>query len=215
MVRILVADDHDVMRRGLRDMLAEHKGWEVCAEARNGRDALDLAVQLRPDVAVLDISMPMLSGLGAARQIRKQCPDTQVLIFTNFQSSQLREEALRAGAQGYILKSDASRHLIEAVEAIARHEPYFSPGPSNEIPDTLLNAEEQRRDENALSSLTAREREVLVMLAKGQKNNAVASALYISPYTVVTHRARIMRKLGTTSITDLILFAARNKLVTL
>ena len=213
MVRILVAEDHEVMRRGLRDLLLEHQGWEVCGEARNGRDALDLAVRLRPDVAVIDISMPLLSGLDATRHIRKQTPDTEVLIFTQFDSGQYVQEALRVGAQGYILKSDAALHLTEAVEALARHEPFFSPSISKTILSSFFNTEEQKRDEKALSMLTAREREVMLMLALGKKNRDVADALYIAPNTVITYRAKIMKKLGVSSIAGLILFAARNKLI--
>jgi DNA-binding NarL/FixJ family response regulator len=185
----------------------------VCGEARNGRDALDLAIQLRPDVAVVDISMPLLSGLQATRHIRKQSPDTEVLIFTQYESGQYVQEALRAGAQGYILKSDAALHLTEAVEALARHEPFFSPSISKTILSTFFNTEEQKRDEEALSTLTAREHEVMLMLAQGKKNRDVADALIIAPNTVITYRAKIMKKLGVTSIAGLILFAARNKLI--
>ena len=213
MVRILVAEDHEVMRRGLRDLLLEHQGWEICAEARNGRDALDLAVQLHPDVAVVDISMPLMSGLEATRHIRTQAPDTEVLIFTQYESGQYVQEALRAGAQGYILKSDAALHLTEAVEALARHEPFFSPSISKTILSTFFNTEEQKHDEEALSALTVREREVMLMLAQGKKNRDVADALYIAPNTVITYRAKIMKKLGVSSIAGLILFAARNKLI--
>ncbi|HKW20392.1 MAG TPA: response regulator transcription factor [Ktedonobacterales bacterium] len=213
MVRILVAEDHEVMRRGLRDLLLEHQGWEVCAEARNGRDALDLAVQLHPDVAVVDIAMPLLNGLQATRHIRKQSPDTEVLIFTQYESGQYVQEALRAGAHGYILKSDAALHLTEAVEALARHEPFFSPSISKTILSTFFNTEEQKRDEEALSTLTVREHEVMLMLAQGKKNRDVADALIIAPNTVITYRAKIMKKLGVSSIAGLILFAARNKLI--
>jgi len=213
MVRILVAEDHEVMRRGLRDLLLEHQGWEVCAEARNGRDALDLAVQLRPDVAVVDISMPIVSGLEATRHIRKQSPDTEVLIFTQYESGQYVQEALRVGSQGYILKSDAALHLTEAVETLARHEPFFSPSISKTILSTFFNTEEQKHDEEALFALTVREREVMLMLAQGKKNRDVADALYIAPNTVITYRAKIMKKLGVSSIAGLIFFAARNKLI--
>lgn len=213
MVRILVAEDHEVMRRGLRDLLLEHRGWEVCGEARNGRDALDLAVQLHPDVAVVDIAMPLLNGLAVTRHIRKQSPDTEVLIFTQYDSGQYVQEALRAGAQGYILKSDAALHLTEAVEALAQHEPFFSPSISKTVLSTFFNTEEQKRDEEALSTLTAREHEVMLMLAQGKKNRDVADVLIIAPNTVITYRARIMKKLGVSSLAELILFAARNKLI--
>ena len=213
MVRILVADDHDVMRRGLRDLLAEHKGWEVCGEAGNGREAVDLAVQLHPDVAVLDISMPELNGLEATRRIRKQVPDTEVLIFTLYETDQLVREVLRAGARGYVLKSDAVLHLTAAVEALAKRQAFFTPGISKTLLTTFLGAEEQWHEGSTSNGLTTREREVVQMLAEGKTNKEVASTLYISLNTVETHRATIMRKMGFTSIVEIVRYAIRNKLI--
>lgn len=215
MVRILVAEDHEVMRRGLRELLLERQGWEVCGEARNGRDALDLAIRLRPDVAVVDISMPLVSGLEATRHIREQLPNTEVLIFTQFESGQYVQEALRVGAQGYILKSDAALHLTEAVEALARHEPFFSPSISKTILSTFFNTEEQKRDAESLSMLTAREREVMLMLVSGKKNQDVADAMTITTNTVNTYRAKIMKKLKVSSLAEMILLALRNHLIML
>ncbi len=213
MVRILVADDHVVMRRGLRALLAEHKGWEVCGEAENGREAVDLAVRLRPDVAVLDFSMPELNGLEATRRIRKQVPDTEVLIFTLYETDQLVREVLRAGARGYVLKSDAVLHLTAAVEALAKRQAFFTPGISKTLLTTFLGAEELWHEGSTSTGLTTREREVVQMLAEGKSNKEVASTLYISLNTVETHRATIMRKLGFTSIVEIVRYAVRNKLI--
>lgn len=215
MVRILVADDHVLMRRGLRDLLVERRGWEVCGEAQNGREAVDLAVQLRPDVAILDISMPELNGLEATRRIRKQAPATEVLIFTVYETDQLVREVLRAGARGYVLKSDAALHLTSAVEALAKGQAFFTPGISKTLLTTFLGTEEQRHEGSTPTSLTTREREVVQMLAEGKTNKEVASTLYISLNTVETHRATIMRKLGITSIVEMVHYAVRNQLIKL
>src|ERR1700752_1980513 len=136
MVRILLADDHDVVRRGLRDQLSRHEGWEVCGEASDGREAVKLALKLEPDVVVLDLSMPDLNGLEATRQIRHELPHTEVLIFTMHETEQLIREVLAAGARGYVLKSDAGRHLVTAVEALSHHKPFFTA----RVSEALLNA---------------------------------------------------------------------------
>lgn len=215
MVQILVADDHDVMRRGLRDLLLEHPGWEVCAEAKNGREAVEFSVQLHPDVAVLDISMPELNGLEATRRIRKQSPNTEVLIFTVYETDQLVRALIRAGANGYVLKSDAALHLTSAVESLANGRPFFTPGVSKTLLSGFLGSGDQARNGGALSGLTTREREVVQMLAEGSSNKEVATALNISVNTVETHRATIMRKLGITSIVELVHYAVRNKFIEL
>src|SRR5690348_1026839 len=126
MLRILLADDHDVVRRGLRELLQEQPGWEVCGEATTGLQAVEMAKKLLPDIAVLDVTMPLLNGLEATRQIRKAVPTIEVLIFTMHESEQLIREVLAAGARGYMLKSDASRHIVSAIEALAHHKPFFS-----------------------------------------------------------------------------------------
>ncbi len=215
MVQILVAEDHDVMRRGLRDLLLEHPGWVVCAEATNGREAVELSVQLHPDVAVLDISMPELNGMEATRRIRKQSPMTEVLIFTVYETDQLVREVIRAGAHGYVLKSDAALHLISAVESLIKRQPFFTPGVSKTLLSGFLGSDEQAREGGVYSGLTTREREVVQMLAEGRSNKEVAAALCISVNTVETHRATIMRKLGITSVVELVHYAIRNKLIKL
>lgn len=211
MIQILVADDHDLMRRGVRDLLLERSDWQVCAEARNGREAVSLAVQLHPDVAVLDISMPELNGLDATRRIRKQAPNTEVLIFTEYENEELVREVLRAGARGYVLKSDASSHLVSAVDALAMHQPFLTPGVSKTLLTSVLDSSEPTRTPS--TELTDREREIVQMLAEGKSNIEVANVLYISPNTVETHRAKIMRKLGISSIVGLVHYAVRHKLI--
>jgi DNA-binding NarL/FixJ family response regulator len=194
MVRILLADDHDVVRRGLRDQLNSHESWEVCGEAADGREAVKLALKLKPDVVVLDLSMPELNGLEATRQIRRELPHTEVLIFTMHETEQLIREVLSAGARGYVLKSDAGRHLTSAVEALSHHKPFFTAG-------------------SVFRTLTDREREIVQMLAEGKSNKEIATKLSISVKTVETHRATVMRKLDINSIVELVHYAIRNQLV--
>jgi DNA-binding NarL/FixJ family response regulator len=215
MIRILLADDHDIMRRGLRNLLETHPGWEVCGEAANGREAVKLARELKPDIVVLDLSMPELNGLEATRQIRKELPQTEVLIFTMHDTEQLVREVLAAGARGYVLKSDAGRYLISGIEAVAQHKPFFTSTVAETILDGYLKVGSgQGVPVSAVNPLTPREREIVQLLAEGRTNKEVASALSISVKTVETHRRAIMSKLGIGSIVELVHFAIRNKLVT-
>lgn len=215
MIQILVAEDHEVTRRGMRELLLEQSDWEVCAEARNGREAVEFAAQCHPDIAVLDISMPELNGLEATRLIRKQSPNTEVLIFTMYETDELVREALHAGARGYVLKTDAALNLVAAVEALVKHQVFLTPGVSKTLLSTLLIADERPGDRNTIPMLTDRERQIVQMLAEGKTNKEVAKVLCISPNTVETHRARIMRKLGITSIVELVHYAVRKKLISL
>ena len=213
-VRILVADDHQVVRTGLRALLESKAGWEVCAEAANGREAVEKASQLRPDVAVLDIGMPLLNGVEATRQIRKLSPKTEVLILTMHDSELLVQEVLGAGAHGYILKDDADRNLVAAVDALRRHKPYLS----SRVSDAASNATMGSGDGSASglavrSRLTPREREILQLLAEGKSNKEVAGYLGISVKTAETHRANIMLKMDFHSITELVRYAVRNKII--
>lgn len=213
MTRILLADDHDVVRAGLREMLNAHEGWEVCGEAANGRAAVEMAMRLKPDVAVLDLTMPDLNGLEATRQIRKELPQTEVLIFTMHETEQLIREVLAAGARGYVLKSDAGRHLVSAVESLSHHKPFFTAAVSEALLDAYLKSSAKQADGSAFGLLTDREREIVQLLAEGKSNKEVATALSISVKTVETHRATIMRKLGINSIVELVHYAVRNHLV--
>jgi DNA-binding NarL/FixJ family response regulator len=213
-VRILVADDHHVVRTGLRALLESKTGWQVCAEAANGREAVEKARELQPDVAVLDIGMPLLNGVEATRQIRKLSPKTEVLILTMHDSELLVQEVFEAGAHGYILKDDADRNLIAAVDALRRHKPYLSSRVSDAVSQAALSARGgPERDRSSRSRLTPRQREILQLLAEGKSNKEVAGVLGISVKTAETHRANIMLKLNFHSITELVRYAVRNKII--
>jgi DNA-binding NarL/FixJ family response regulator len=208
-LRILIADDHSVVRAGLRTLLESRSGWEVCAEASDGREAVEKAVRLKPDVAVLDIGMPLLNGVEATRRIRISSPDTEVLILTMHESDDLVQQVVEAGARGYILKDDADRVLLAAVDAVRLHKPYFSTRLSGPI-DSDPSSDAARASR---SRLTPREREILQLLAEGKSNKEVASLLGISVNTAEAHRANIMLKLDFHSITDLVLYAIRNNII--
>ena len=210
-VRILVADDHQVVRTGLRALLESKAGWQVCAEASNGREAVEKAGQHKPDVAVLDIGMPLLNGVEATRQIRKLSPQTEILILTMHDSEQLIQEVLGAGAHGYILKDDADRNLIAAVDALRRHKPYLS----SRVSEAVSNATSPAQDgsNSSRSRLTPREREIVQLLAEGKSNKEVAGYLGISVKTAETHRANIMLKLDFHSLADLVRYAVRNNII--
>lgn len=213
MVRILLADDHDIVRRGLRDQLSQHDGWEICGEAANGREAVRMASKLEPDVAVIDLSMPELNGLEATRQIRRDLPNTEVLIFTMHETEQLIREVLSAGARGYVLKSDAGLHLTSAVEALANGKPFFTSKVSEALLDAFLKSSAKPDEGSVFRALTEREREIVQMLAEGKSNKEIANKLSISVKTVETHRATVMRKLDINSIVELVHYAIRNQLV--
>ena len=212
-LRILVADDHEIVRRGLKELLEEPAGWTVCAEAANGREAVELAIKTRPDVAVLDFSMPELNGLEATRRIRQAAPKVEVLVFTMHESEELIREVLAAGARGYLLKSDATRQLIPAVESLARHKPFFSGRVSEVVLDGFLKRAGGEAVTTAADRLTSREREIVQLLAEGNSNKDIARRLDLSVKTVETHRASVMRKLELGSLADLIRWAIRNHLV--
>ena len=212
-IRILVADDHELVRRGLRAILEARADWEVASEAANGREAVEQTRQLKPDVAVLDIAMPELNGLEATRQILRAVPTTEVLILTMHESEQLVREVLDAGARGYVLKSDAGRELVTAVEAVIQHKSTFTPKVANMVLEGYLTGEAKERQEPACSRLTSREREIVQLLAEGRGNKDVATALTISVKTVEAHRSNIMHKLGLHSLSDIVHYAIRNRIV--
>jgi DNA-binding NarL/FixJ family response regulator len=208
-VRILIADDHSVVRAGLRALLESRSAWEVCAEAADGRDAVEKATKLKPDVAVLDIGMPLLNGVEVARRIRKVSPETEILILTMHESEDLVKQVMDAGARGYILKDDADRILLAAVDAVRNHRPYFSTRVSG-MHDGNSSSEPSR---TSRSRLTPREREIVQLLAEGKSNKEVASLLGISVNTAEAHRANIMLKLDLHSVTELVHYAIRNNIV--
>jgi DNA-binding NarL/FixJ family response regulator len=208
----MLADDYEVVRQGLRRILESRNDWEISGEASDGRAAVDLAVKLKPDVVVMDLSMRELNGMEATRQIRRALPCTEALIFTACESVELISEALAAGARGYILKSESAPRIIEAVEALAGRRPYFTPMVSEALLNAFL-AKKAALEASAFSPLTRRERAVIQLLAEGKGNKAVASELGISHKTVESHRSAIRRKLRLRSIADIVHYAIRNKLV--
>lgn len=210
-LRILVADDHSVVRTGLRTLLESEDGWEVCGEANNGREAVEKAGKLKPDVAVLDIGMPLVNGIEATRQIKKVSPQTEILILTMHDSESLIEEVLGAGARGYILKDDADLNLIKAVDVVRQHKPYLSSRVSEAVSKTALPPEVESSSDRR--RLTPREREIVQLLAEGKSNKEIASFLAISVKTAETHRANIMLKLNFHSITELVRYAVRNNII--
>jgi len=210
----LIADDHEVVRRGARVLLEGQPGWTVCAEVDNGREAVEKARQLAPDVVILDIAMPQLNGLDATRGIRQAAPQAEILILTMYESHQVIREVLAAGARGYLLKSDAGRELVSAVEALSRHKPFFTSRVAEMVLDGYLKQDEALEAPPSLGQdLTAREREVVQLLAEGRTNKEVAAALGISVKTAETHRNHVMQKLRLGSLTQLVRYAVRNKIV--
>jgi DNA-binding NarL/FixJ family response regulator len=203
-----VADDHDVVRSGLRHIVEAQPNWQVVAEAGNGKDAVQKALETKPDVAVIDYSLPLINGAEATRQIRSAQLRTEVLIFTMHDNETLIQDLLKAGARGYLLKSDARRHLIGAIEALAAHKPFFTAKVSEALLDSFLS-----RPAPEGSVLTHRERGVVQLVAEGYSNKQIASLLEIGLKTVETHRAAIMRKLNLASTAALVRYAIRNQIV--
>src|ERR1700756_3154019 len=214
-LRILIADDHEVVRRGLCALLQAREGWEICADAKDGREAVDKARQLKPDVVILDVGMPNLNGLAATRQIMQQEPDIKVIVLTITDSDQVIREALDAGARGFVLKSDAARDLVTAVEAVQNKRMFFTPRVNDLVLAGFLEKGQtvSRNEAPKLPTLTAREREITQLLAEGNSSKEVASLLNLSTKTVETHRSNIMRKLSFHSIRDLVVYAIKNNLI--
>ena len=215
-LRLLVADDHDVVRKGVRTLLEEQPGWEVAAEASDGREAVEKAKLVQPDVTILDLSMPELNGLEAAREILKTV-STKVLILTMYDSDPLIRQTLEAGARGYLLKSDAGRDLVSAVDALRRNKTFFTPKVAQMVLEGYLGRptkenEEDNGRKNGLR-LTARQKQILQLLAEGKSSKEVAVALNISVKTAETHRANIMRRLDCHSVTELVRYAIRNHII--
>ena len=222
MLRILIADDHEVARRGIRAVLESHPGWEVCAEAKDGREAVDLSTVVKPDVVLLDIGMPNLNGLEAARQILAVAPHVAILILTMHDSDNVVKEVLRAGARGFLLKSDAGRDLVSAVEALQAQRTFFTTRVSQMVLNGFLDRDLSHhlgprkvnvKKDIAGDVLTSREREVIQLLAEGKTSKEVAITLNLSVKTAETHRTNLMRKLGLHSVADLTRYAVRNGIV--
>jgi DNA-binding NarL/FixJ family response regulator len=213
-IRLLVADDHEIVRKGLRALLEAEPGWEVAAEAVDGRDAVEKAQQLKPDIAILDISMPSLNGLEAARQIVKSVSQTKVLVLTMHDSDPLIQQVLEVGARGYLLKSDAAHDLVTAVDALRRNKTFFTPKVAQMVLEGYLDKNPKEVPaEGGYFRLTGRQREIVQLLAEGKSSKEVAGVLGVSVKTAETHRANIMRRLDCHSVTALVRYAIRNHLI--
>jgi DNA-binding NarL/FixJ family response regulator len=213
-LRILIADDHDLVRKGIRSLLEAQKGWEVIGEARDGRDAVEKAAKLKPDVIILDHGMPRLNGLEAVRRIMKVHPQAKVLIVTMHDSDELIREVLDAGARGYVTKSDTGQDLVVAVEALSRNKTYFTSKVDQMVLDRFLQINTGKVDmKPTRDRLTSRQREIVQLLAEGKTSKEVATILGLSTKTVETHRAQIMRRLDCHSVSELVRYAIRNNIV--
>jgi DNA-binding NarL/FixJ family response regulator len=211
-LRILIADDHGLVRRGAVGVLHSRYGWRVVGEAANGREAVEKTIKLKPDVAILDISMPELDGIEAVSQIREAVPDTKVLVLTMHESDQIVKRALDAGAHGYVLKSDLTDSLPKAVKAIAEGKRFLTPKVSEIVLGGFLKTSSLQR-ERAGARTTPRETEIIKLLAEGRSNKEIAGQLGISVRTVQTHRSKIMLKLGLNSLPELVHYALHNEII--
>ncbi|MGE5644675.1 MAG: response regulator [Acidobacteriota bacterium] len=207
-IRILLADDHAMVRQGFRMILAAQPDMEIAGEAGNGREAVELAMELKPDVVVMDVAMPELNGIEATRRIAASLPRTRVLALSMYKDSVYVREILRAGARGFLLKDAIDRDLLAAVRAVAAGEGYLSPA----VSEAVLS-DYRRHVTDPLDLLSSREREVLQMIAEGKTNKDIAAALELSVYTVDAHRGRIMEKLNLHSVGELVRFAVRKGLI--
>ena len=213
-LRILIADDHELIRRGVRTLLEAEPGWKVVAEASDGQEALEKAKETKPEIVVLDIGMPRLSGLEAARRLKRTLPQIKVLMLTMHDSERLAWEVLNAGALGYVTKSDTARDLVIAIEALRRDKTFFTPKVDRIILDSFLNGGSSKRaKEMQGEQLTSRQREIVQLLAEGKTSKEVSALLNLSVKTVETHRANIMRRLSCHSVSDLVRYAVRNNIV--
>ncbi len=213
-LRILVADDHEIVRRGLVSLLKSHPGWEVCGEAQDGRQAVDRVKELRPDIVILDIGMPNLNGLEAARKMLRDNPRSRVLILTITDADEVVRAVLDAGARGFVLKSDAARDLVAAVEALQSDKTFFTSRVADMVLGGYLGRSRPAADSDpVLPNLTPREREIVQLLAEGKSTKEVATHLNLSVKTAETHRSNIMRKLNLHSVSALVLYAVRNNMV--
>lgn len=210
MRKLLIADDHEAIRKGVRGIVAVRQGWRIVAEASNGHEALALAHETLPDVAIIDYSLPQLNGLELTKALRRDMPRTEILVYTMHDRDDIVQKVLRAGARGYVLKSDPGPDLIAAVEALLIHKPYFSAAVSETLLEHFLGASDARSD---ASTLTNREREVVQLIAEGKINKEMAHMLDISIKTVETHRASVMHKLSLRTTADLVRYAVRNNII--
>lgn len=213
-LRIVVADDHELVRRGIRELLEAQKGWKVVGQAMGGREAIEVVKKLKPDIAIVDITMPDMDGLEVTRRIRDVARETQVLILTMHESDQMVRRVLEMGARGYVLKSDMAAHLFQAVKDLGNGKLSLTPKVSELVLRGFLKKGESKPSENGHARPTPREVEIIRLLAKGKANKEIAAELGITLRTVETHRAHIMMKMGLHSLTELIHYAISEKIVT-
>lgn len=212
-LRLLVADDHTLVRQGIRKILEAQPGWTVVGEAGNGRDAVRMAVELQPDVVILDIGMPLLNGVEAVQQITRRAPSMRVLVVSMHAADVYVTRAVRAGAVGYILKDSADADLLHAVTAVSQGKSFFSPAVARVLLDEYVRQLADRGVMDRFDTLSEREREIFQLVAEGFSNKEIAAQLGISPGTVETHRARIMEKLDVHSAAEIVLYAVRRGIV--
>jgi DNA-binding NarL/FixJ family response regulator len=212
-LRILLADDHTVVRQGLRKILEAKPQWEVVAEAADGREAVRQAEEVKPDIAIVDVAMPLLNGIEAVRQIARKASGTRVLVLSMHNDEAYVTQMLRAGAAGYLLKDSADVDLIQAVEAVAAGKSFFSPAIARVIADDYVRQLEDRGASDRYELLSEREREIFQLIAEGKTNKEIAALLFLSPSTVDTHRSRIMEKLDVHSAAEIVLYAVRKGVI--
>jgi DNA-binding NarL/FixJ family response regulator len=212
-LRVLLGDDHTVLRQGLRKILEDRRDWRVVAEAGNGRDAVREAIQLTPDVAVLDIGMPLLNGIEATRQIVRRAPSVRILILSMHSDQAYVTQAVQAGARGYLLKESAGAELIAAITAVAAGRTFFSPAVAQVVFDDYVRGLTERGITDRYDALSEREREVLQLVAEGRSSKEIADVLSISPATVETHRTHLLQKLGLRNTAEVVRYAARRGIV--
>jgi DNA-binding NarL/FixJ family response regulator len=211
-VRILIADDHTLLREGTRAVIAREPRWEVCGLASNGREAVAQARKLKPDVVILDMTMPELNGLDAAIQIKRRLPETEIAMLSGYGSEDLIRSAFKAGVKSFIVKTEAEEFLVEAVKLLARHEPFLTPRVAR-ILSSIDPAQGHPADPEPGERLSTRERQVMQLIAEGSTNKEVAAFLNLSVRTVENHRANVLRKLNVDSVPDLVRYAIRNKMI--
>ncbi|HUL35392.1 MAG TPA: response regulator transcription factor [Candidatus Eisenbacteria bacterium] len=212
-LRILLADDHTVMRTGLRALLERQGNIEIVAEAENGRQAVALCSSLAPEIAIMDVGMPMLNGIEATKALLKESPSTGVVMLSMHSDESYVIRSLQAGARGYLLKDSAASDLLSAIQAVSQGKSFFSPAIRRLLAEDYVRVLQQKGEVDSYELLTMREREILQLLAEGKTNKEVANALHISPYTVETHRSNILEKLGLHSPAELILYAVRKGII--
>ncbi len=211
--RILIAEDHTILREGLRMLLTSSSNFEVCGEAKDGLEAIRLADNLKPDLILMDLSMPRMNGMASIEAIKKSCPDTKILVLTVHKTEEYILATLKAGADGYVLKDATHRELLLAIECVLSGKVYLTPSISEKVIEGYLEGKKTLKTQSAWEALTQREREILKMVAEGYKNKDIADHLYISPKTVEKHRANLMRKLNLHSATELTVFAMEKGLL--